>query len=256
VKDSWAQSGTEKAPSPLDGTASRHEVQKEVGRVPSTANEILSRCRISEVYQALTGIEPRRTGRDSWRASAPWRGGDGKASVSGDDSRGVFHDFVTDEGGGLLDLVGLIRGCSRQDALKWLAEFVGVPLDDAPLSAAVRVQWVAEKQRCERALPDARYWRRAAIDMSEELLTTLKAALFDGPSEKVDFDGIRDTTLQLARLRRIDGAELVAEFRRWMENDPRLTCAMVQAARTRETSERRAVQAYLGMGLPAEVAGA
>ena len=119
-----------------------------------SVSHILSRVKISGVCHVLTGREPRRTGRDTWRTAATWRVGDG-LSVSGDDSRGVFHDFVTGEGGGILDLIVTVRGGSRQDALRWLAEFTGAPLEDKPLSPEDRTKYVRQRQAIERNLPSA-----------------------------------------------------------------------------------------------------
>src|SRR5690348_3829959 len=91
-------------------------------RPTGRVDKILAGIKISQVYHALAGKEPRRAGSDNWRAVAVWRGGDG-FNVSMDDVRGLWHDFTTDEGGGVLDLVVRIRGGTRQDALRWLAEF-------------------------------------------------------------------------------------------------------------------------------------
>src|SRR5262245_1238259 len=114
--------------------------------------EVLSRVRLSEVYTALTGIPPRRTGRDIWRAAAKYRGGDSPDSVAGDDSRGVWHDFVTDDGGGILDLIQRIRGGSRADALRRCADLAGVPLRDRPLSREDRARWAVERHALEADL--------------------------------------------------------------------------------------------------------
>jgi hypothetical protein len=59
-------------------------------------------------------------------------------NVSLDDSSGVWHDFVSGDGGGILCLVMRLRGCTKRDALMWLADFVGVPLDDRPMFAGER----------------------------------------------------------------------------------------------------------------------
>lgn len=87
---------------------------------------IFEQVRISDVYAALTGRKLRRTGVDTWRGQAWWRNGNG-LNVRLDDSRGVWKDFVTNEGGGVLALVVRIRGGTRQDALRWVADFAGVP---------------------------------------------------------------------------------------------------------------------------------
>lgn len=81
-------------------------------RPTGRVHEILASIKVSRVYRTLVGKEPRRSGSDTWRAVAVWRGGDG-FNVSLDDARGIWHDFTTGEGGGVLDLVVRIRGGSR-----------------------------------------------------------------------------------------------------------------------------------------------
>jgi hypothetical protein len=61
--------------------------------------------------------------------------------LSLNDARNVWHDFTTNEGGGVLDLVVRICGGPRLDALRWLADFAGVPLDSRELSATQRADW-------------------------------------------------------------------------------------------------------------------
>lgn len=211
----------------------------------NAAENILSSVRISQVYHALTGVEPRRTGRDAWRAPAAWRGGDG-LNVSGDDSRGVWHDFVSDEGGGVLDLVVTVRGGSRRDALRWLAEYTGTPLQDKPLSPEDRAEYARRAREVERDLPTARLWKRAAVLMTEELLAVVKAGLFDPTQPQPGIGEIEATERMLRELRRCDGAELVREFHGWLDDHPGMTAALVDVARRRERAERRALLAYLG----------
>jgi len=207
----------------------------------SATTDVLGCVKISEVYQALGGPELR-----GMRGPAFWRDGDG-LNVSMDDSRGIWHDFTTGDGGGVLDLVVKVRGGNRADALRWAADLAGVPLDDKPLSAEDCARWAAERRELERDLPMARLWRRAAIDLSEELLDVLKAVFFTGPSDRIDFDGIRDTTRLLSTLQRIDGAALVAEYGWWRERYPGMTAAMVHAARRRAQIERTALEEYLSI---------
>ena len=199
---------------------------------------------VSAVYQALTGVKPRRTGKDTCRAPATWRGGDGN-NVSLDDSRGVWHDFVTNEGGGVLDLVIRVRGGNRADALRWCADLAGMPMDDTPLSAAERARWARERREIERDMPAARYWRRAAVTLGEETLVNLKAALFDPTLPRPEIGEIADITQQVARWGRLDGAELVSEYRGWREREPGLTAGMVHVARLREKAEVRALLRYM-----------
>jgi hypothetical protein len=209
-----------------------------------TARDVLACVKISEVYRALGGPELR-----GMRGPAFWRDGDG-LNVSLDDSRGVWHDFRDDTGGGILDLIVHVRGGSRVDALRWAADLAGVPLDDKPLFREDRARWARERRELERALPAARLWRHAAIAMSEEVLAVMKAVFFSGPSERINFDGLRDVTRLLSRLQRMDGPELVAEYGWWTEHHPGLTALMVRAAMAREASDRRALLAYLRLSDP------
>jgi len=210
----------------------------------NTSRDVLANIRIFDVWQALTG-EPIRHGR----ARATWRGGDGW-SVSLNNERGVWHDFVADEGGGILDLIVQVLGGTRADALRWAAEFAGVPLDDKPFSAADRARWAQERRALECDLPEARYWRRAAISMADDLLDVLKAALADHTLPGPHVGEIGDVEAMLGRIRRTDGAALVTEFAWWREHYPGMTAAMVRAAKSREQAERRAVEAYLRLSDP------
>jgi len=210
----------------------------------STA-EVLNRLKISDVYQALGGPKLRHN-----RGPAFWRGGDG-FNVSLEDPRGVWHDFTTDEGGGVLDLVVQVRGGNRADALRWLADLAGVRMDDTPLSPGDRERWMAERRALERDLPAARYWRRAAGNMAEELLDSLKAALVDPMLPQPDIGEIGHVENMLRSLQRIDGAALVGDFRWWLSRFPGMTAVMVRAGKRREEAQRRALLAYLGQTAPA-----
>jgi hypothetical protein len=211
-----------------------------------TAADIVGQVRISDVYCALTAVEPRRAGADRWRAPAVWRGGDG-LSVSGDDSRGVWYDHVTQDHGGVIDLVVRAHGGTRQDALKWCANLVGVPLVDRPLSAGERAEWSRRQSQIERQLPIARCWKRAAIGMYEELLQDLKAQLF-APGTDVGAAEIRGATDRLAWLRRADGQALIDEHQWWRSRNGELTSAMTHVAMAYGRAEQRAVVAFLRSG--------
>jgi hypothetical protein len=209
--------------------------------------DILSRVRISRVYKALTGIEPRRTGPDTCRGPAVWRGGDGQ-NVSMDDDRGIWHDFGDDSGGGVLDLIVQVHGGSRADALRWLAAFAGVALDDEPPSVEERARWARERVDLERFLPIARYWRRAAVNLTQELLLALKAELW-APSgvATIQPGEIASISHLLLSLQSMDGAALVAEYQWWADRYPGMTAAMVRAARAWEQADWRALVTYLGL---------
>jgi hypothetical protein len=200
---------------------------------------------ISAIWKALGGDAPRRG-----RARAFYREGDNRVAVSLNDEKGCWHDFVTGEGGGVLDLVVRVRGGSRQDALRWAADFVGCPLDDRPLSAFERALWAKRQQQIALELPKARLWRRAAVALAEQVLAGLKAALADPTLTRPGVGEIAHWTTQLAGWRRLDGTALVAEFLWWAEHEPHLTRGMLYASELRETAERRALCFYLRMMQP------
>lgn len=209
-------------------------------------HRILAGTKISQVYHALVGKEPRRTGSSTFRAAAIWREGDGH-NVSLDDARGLWHDFAANEGGGVLDFVIRIRGGSRQDALRWVADFVGYQLDDRPFSATERARWARQRRQVELELPKARLWLRAAVALGEQVLEGLKAGLVDSKLPRPEIAEIADWTCQLGAWCRLDDAALVAEYLWWAEHRPRLTGGMIFAASLRETAERRALLTYLRM---------
>jgi hypothetical protein len=167
------------------------------------------------------------------------------------DSRGVWHDFATNEGGGILALVIRVRGGGRADALRWVADLAGVPLDDMPICAEDRARWAVERRDIERTLLTALYWRRAAVCIAEELLESLKGALFNLALPQPDVGEIASVENLLGSLRRVDGGALVREYRLWLERFPGHTAALVHVARQREAAERRALMEYLKQADPA-----
>ena len=94
-----------------------------------------------------------------------------------------------------------VRGGTRAEALRWVADLAGIQLDDKPLSAEARARWAAERRELDRDLPDARLWRRAAISLAEELLDE-RAAVFEGER----FLGVFTATSLLESLRRASDA--------------------------------------------------
>jgi hypothetical protein len=129
------------------------------------AAEIFSRAKISHVFEAFRGVA-------SWRADAKG------LNVSLDGSRGVWHDFVSGDRGGILCLIMRQRGCSKQDALRWLADFTGIALEDRPLTADERARFAEQSRRLNRELPKARHWKRGdrhvrgVLDANHPQLTT------------------------------------------------------------------------------------
>jgi hypothetical protein len=217
----------------------------------NVVDEVLARTKISDVYREQTGITPRRTGRDTWRGS--WPGGDSRDRISGDDSRGVWHDFVTDEGGGILDLVVRIRGVSREGALRLLAESAGVQVNDTVLTPADRARWAEERRDFERDLPLARLFQRGAILLCEGVLNATKSRYFD-PTEiepaYADCVALRDLTNLLVDLERMGDAAAVREFHWWRDRFPGHSGAIVRATKAREAAEVRALRSFLRQSAP------
>jgi hypothetical protein len=217
--------------------------------IHQTSTDVIAAVKISDIYHALTGAKPRQAGAGKYRARAIWRDGDG-VNVSLNDCRGCWYDFRTGEGGGVLDLVQLVRGGTRQEALLWLADYAGKPLADNPLSPSERAEWAKARRDLEQALPDARHWQRAAVNMSEDLLVTLKAALFDPTLPQPASNQIYDIEQMLSRLRRIDGTELVTEYHWWQERYPGMTNAMIRAVKAQDHAAGKMLRAFLGQGEP------
>jgi hypothetical protein len=203
---------------------------------PSSTAEVLTRVKISRVYHMLTGIEPRKTGNGKYRAAALWRKGDG-LNVSLDDAKGVWHDFATNEGGGVLDLVVRIRGVDRHGALNWICEYLGIALNDRSMSANEKAEWGRQQRELQQELPNARHWRRAATEMIEDILHEQKAALFDATLPWPEIGEIRRFTVMLAWVESMSGADLVAEYKSWLKHAPGLTWAITKAARDKERQE-------------------
>src|SRR5580658_1977601 len=131
------------------------------GSTALNVSDVIERVRISSVAEAL-GIKLDRTRR---RGVATWREGR-NFSVSFDDAKNVWHDFVTGEGGGVIALVQLIVGCDRKAALRWLAGFAGVPLGEQTDSE--RRNW---SQRMRAVEPKARKlvaWKYETIEALRE----------------------------------------------------------------------------------------
>jgi hypothetical protein len=196
---------------------------------------------ISQVYQVLTGRKVRRSGDRKWRAAALWRGGDA-LSVAGDDADGVWMDFVTNEGGGVLDLVAAIRGGTRREAYQWLADWAGVPSPARVPDASARSRWLEEQRFVNEFLPRARRWRRGMAFLTEELLELLKAPLLQPVTGDLELGEIYRTERLLSRLRRLDGAELVREYFWWWETDQELARLLTHWSAQLEADQRAEVR--------------
>jgi hypothetical protein len=79
------------------------------------------------------------------------------------------------------------------------------------------------------------------------VLDRLKSALADSTLPWPQVGEIAYWTAKLVAWRRLDDVALVAEYLQWAQNKPLFTDGMIYAAKLRETAERRALCAYLGI---------
>lgn len=159
-------------------------------------------------------------------------------------------------------LVHCFAGCPQEaviDALR--ARGLWPEREREEWTPAQRADWAQQQREIERDLPDARYWRAAAVEMTEEWLTLAKSRLFDPlPPPPEDLSepavlrgaGIYDAEQMLTRLRAAEGADLVGTYRSWCESHPGITAGMVRAARAQERAAERVLRAYMRQS---EVAG-
>ncbi len=124
-----------------------------------TATEVVAAGRISGVWAALGGDPPK-----SGRERAFFRDGNNSSAVSLNDSKGCWFDHRNGVGGGVLDLIQHIRGCDRGSALRWLAEFNGVPLEDQHLSAAERREYARRAHLARQEATELLQWKQSLLD--------------------------------------------------------------------------------------------
>jgi hypothetical protein len=187
------------------------------------------------VYRALCSTQPRRTGPHSFRGPATWRGGDGP-NVSLDDSRGVWHDFVSGQGGGVLDLIIQVRGGSRAGALRWAAAFAGVTLQERPLSPAQRERQAQDRRSADSLRQRAARFAAAVTPLAEMVLDDLPAT---------DPERAAHTAL----LRRL-AVSPEAEYQAWWQHNRVLTEGLVHAGRERERRLARMILTYITTEVP------
>lgn len=180
----------------------------------SKASDVISGVRISEVCRALTGIEPRRG-----PIPAPWRD-TSDPNVALNDAKGAWFDHVTGAGGGVLDFVLSVRGGSRADALRWLAEYAGVPLDDHELTPEQRREWAREKREADQDARESRWFSTAATMLAEMALEAMGSC-----------DQERAPMTALLRALRVSP---VTEYLAWRQRCPEWTRALVQVGQRSE----------------------
>jgi hypothetical protein len=177
-----------------------------------TPSEIVARISISTLWRELGGGEIRRG-----RARAFWRDGDGW-NISLNDAKGAWFDHRDGIGGGVLDLVVHVRGGSRQDAVRRVAEVAGVPLDDKPMPAADKRRWATQQREHDRVAAEAVYFEMAARTMAEFALETMSP-----------WDDQRPRITELMTALHVAPDY---EYRQWLEKSPDMAAALVAAGKS------------------------
>jgi hypothetical protein len=131
--------------------------------VTRTAGEIVDSVRITDVWRALGGQAPRRG-----RAVAFWRDRADGLNVSLSDAKGMWKDFARDERGGVLDLIQKVRGGDRYDALRWLADYAGIPLDSDRWSPEQKREYGRRRRAAEREAVQVAEWRDGLVNAARE----------------------------------------------------------------------------------------
>lgn len=166
---------------------------------------------------------------------------DGRPSAS--IRNGRFHCFACGINLDVIDFVIRVQRTDFKGALAYLGDRYGVPLRSWRLPPAHRPRYVQEQRDLERDLPDALRWKSTASAMAEVLLARLKAPLADPAAGTAEPDEIFCFEKFLLRLRRLEGAALVDEYRRWAK-DSQLTPGMMYAAELREAAAWLAAEDY------------
>ena len=160
---------------------------------------LLGAVNILDVWRALGGGEIR-----GGRGRAFWRDGNG-FNVAINSERGVWHDFVPNEGGGVLKLIQIVRNCSKAEAYQFLADLTGVAL--VPNSPAQRRCYAAARQDAAALARLAGRWLQARRAELEE-----KKRACNGDEGPWDEQALTAASSELWRLEQMDAAGV---FREW-----------------------------------------
>jgi hypothetical protein len=139
-----------------------------------TGAEVVRHASISRLWFALGGGPIRRH-----HSQAFWRGGDGWSVALNEDSS-IWFDHRDNVGGGVLDLITHVRGGTRREALKWLADWQGVQLDGARWSNENRRRYAKASRQAPELARAATLWlteRRAELEQIKvDALEQIEAA--------------------------------------------------------------------------------
>jgi hypothetical protein len=189
--------------------------------VPSI-RELKQAADIREAWAALGGGELRHG-----RGQAFWRGGDGY-SISLDLEKGLWHDFVTGDGGDVVKLVRTVLACGFLEAARWLGQHTGVRVSSwMRRDSEIPADWATD-------LRSATYWKISAEALAEQALEQL-------PYWHPERRGLT----QLLSTIRLGDAALVAEYRQWRLRHPELTSAMAKAGERSDARIQRLLAQWI-----------
>jgi hypothetical protein len=207
---------------------------------------------ISAIWTALGGDAPRRG-----RVRAFYRKGDNPDAVSLNDEKGCWHDFVTEDGGGVLDLVQHVRGCTRGEAVRWLAELHGLPLDGDSLSKAERTRYARARRRAPALAQDLADWTRGLYLIAQrDVITTgaLVSLLLDHDCEPGHVH--RNAVNRLLVLRAATPHDIAAVYADARHRDSRAVAAIVRLGSADREHAARLTRAIVNLLAMAEVVAA
>jgi hypothetical protein len=184
---------------------------------------------IVDVIRALDGPEPKHG-----RMRRFWDNGDNPTAVSVDPDRNIWKDFVSGEGGGVLDLVRIALNTDKAGALRWLeAEGFIEPRETTPAEPAeyarrrTEAAGLAERVAC---------WWKAR----ERELDAIKVAAL----EREDYGGLQVAASLLHRLKTGGAAAVYRQWREESETHPRETAELERTGRS-DFAECRIVAAVV-----------
>jgi len=181
------------------------------GGALTALQEAVERLRITEVWRACGGEELRHgRGRAFWRDARDF-------NVALDAEKGLWHDFVTGEGGNIVGLAAIALKLTPGASARWIISLAGI--EDKPLTRAARL----ERHTVEQDIENARLFAAGAAALAEHCLE----------ADSV-FDPARPDLVSLAgELRR----DPLGVFRKWRSAYPKLTRGLILAGR-RELERR------------------
>jgi hypothetical protein len=174
------------------------------------AANIIAASSITAAWCALGGDRPTKFGR----ARAFYRDGDNSQAVSLNEAKGCWYDHRDNVGGGVLDLIQRVLGCSRIKALRWLSEFTGIPLEDRKFSPAERRRYgrsLARAEQLARDVADFEHGLELFLRYRANQLRAVTHALLAFGAEPGDL--LQRAVQDLAMLGNADPESVVAVYR-------------------------------------------